>query len=51
MLTKPMSFDKGVYNHIIITDKQYMLVGKISDIPIMSKGKGVKLINIPKSRS
>ena len=50
MLTKPLSFDKGVYNHyVIITDKQYMLVGKISDIPIMSKGKGVKLINIPKA--
>ena len=50
MLTKPLSFDKGVYNHyVMITDKQYMLVGKISDIPIMSKGKGVKLINIPKA--
>ena len=26
-----------------------MIIGKLSDIPIMSKGKGVKLINIPKS--
>ena len=26
-----------------------MLVGDLSDIPIMSRGKGVQLINIPKS--
>ncbi len=52
MLVKPISFDKDIYEYyIIITDKQYMLVGEISDIPIMSKGKGVKLINIPKADS
>ena len=50
MLVKPISFNKNNYEYyIIITDKQYMLVGEISDIPIMSKGKGVKLINIPKA--
>jgi hypothetical protein len=26
-----------------------MIVAKLDDVPILSKGKGVKLINIPKS--
>ena len=50
MLSKPVAFKMEDYKYyILITDKQYMLVGDLSDIPIMSKGKGVKLINIPKS--
>ena len=50
MLSKPVAFKMEDYKYyILITDKQYILVGDLSDIPIMSKGKGVKLINIPKS--
>ena len=50
MLSKPVAFKMEDYKYyILITDKQYMLVGDLSDIPIMPKGKGVKLINIPKS--
>ncbi len=35
--------------YIIITSQQYMLLGEISDIPTLTKGKGVKLISIPKN--
>ena len=35
--------------YLIITSAGYMLIDKISQIPIMSKGKGIKLINIPKA--
>ena len=34
--------------YILITDQNYMLINKLSNVPILSKGKGVKLINIPK---
>ena len=36
-------------HYLIITSAGYMLIDKISQIPIMSKGKGIKLINIPKA--
>ena len=35
--------------YLIITSAGYMLIEKIDQIPIMSKGKGIKLINIPKA--
>ena len=35
--------------YLIITSAGYMLIEKIKQIPIMSKGKGIKLINIPKA--
>ena len=35
--------------YLIITDLGYMLISKIKNIPILPKGRGVKLINIPKS--
>jgi len=35
--------------YILITSNHYLLVGKLSDVPVMAKGKGVKLINIPKT--
>ena len=35
--------------YVIITSENYMLIEKLSEIPIMPKGKGVKLINIPKT--
>ncbi len=49
-ILKPIDFDIDNYEYyVLITDNNYMIIGKLSDIPIMSKGKGVKLINIPKS--
>jgi len=36
-------------HYLIITSAGYMLIDKINQIPIMSKGKGIKLINIPKA--
>ena len=35
--------------YLVITSAGYMLIEKINQIPIMSKGKGIKLINIPKA--
>ena len=35
--------------YLIITNLGYMLISKIKNIPILPKGRGVKLINIPKS--
>ena len=35
--------------YLIVTSAGYMLIEKIQQIPIMSKGKGLKLINIPKA--
>ena len=35
--------------YVIITSENYMLIEKLSEIPIMPRGKGVKLINIPKA--
>ncbi len=47
---KPISVNPAYYQYyILITSNDYLIVGKLSDIPIMSKGKGVKLINIPKA--
>ena len=44
-----INFNPNIEKHyILITDQNYMLVNKLSNIPILSKGKGVKLINIPK---
>ena len=35
-------------HYILITDQNYMLINELSSVPVLSKGKGVKLINIPK---
>ena len=47
---KPMNvdLDNDKY-YVIITSENYMLIEKLSEIPIMPRGKGVKLINIPKT--
>ncbi len=51
-ILKPAAVNLNEYEYyILITSKNYLLVGQLSDIPQMSKGKGVKLINIPKSDS
>ena len=47
---KPIPVNPKYFKYyVLITSNDYLLVGKLSDIPIMSKGKGVKLINIPKT--
>ena len=47
---KPISVNiKDFDYYVLITSNNYLLVGKLSDIPIMTRGKGVKLINIPKT--
>jgi topoisomerase-4 subunit A len=49
-IIKPISVNTKSYDYyILITNNQYMIVAKLDDAPILSKGKGVKLINIPKS--
>ncbi len=44
----PVNLTDHAY-YILITSNSYLLVGKLSDIPVMTKGKGIKLINIPKT--
>ena len=43
-----VDLDTDLY-YLIITDAGYMLISKIKNVPILSKGRGVKLINLPKS--
>ena len=42
-----VDLDNDLY-YLIITDAGYMLISKIKNAPILSKGRGVKLINLPK---
>ncbi len=47
---KPVSVDLDVDTHyLVITSEGYMLIGDLKNIPIMTKGRGIKLINIPKN--
>jgi topoisomerase-4 subunit A len=51
-LIKPISVNTNEYDYyIIITSNNYMILSSVSDAPVLSKGKGVKLINIPKSEN
>ncbi len=51
-LIKPISVNTNEYEYyIIITSNHYMILSSVSDAPVLSKGKGVKLINIPKSEN
>ena len=51
-LIKPISVNTNEYDYyIIITSNHYMILSSVSDAPVLSKGKGVKLINIPKSEN
>jgi len=43
-----VDLDTDLY-YLIITDAGYMLISKIKNVPILPKGRGVKLINLPKS--
>ena len=47
---KPVSVDLDVDTHyLVITSEGYMLIGDLKNIPIMAKGRGIKLVNIPKN--
>ena len=42
--------DLDIHTHyLIISADGYMLVNSLSEVPILSKGRGVKLINLPKT--
>ena len=49
-IIKPVEVDTKKFNYyLLVTNNQYLILSKLDDIPILTKGKGVKLINIPKS--
>ncbi len=51
-ILKPISVSKEHFSYyIVVTSNNYLLLGELSHVPVMSKGKGVKLINIPKADS
>ncbi|MBA94074.1 MAG: DNA topoisomerase IV subunit A [Candidatus Marinimicrobia bacterium] len=43
-----VDLDNDIY-YLLITSDNYMIISALKNIPILSKGRGVKLINIPKS--
>lgn len=46
----PLEVDIKNYDYyLLVTNNQYLILSKLDDIPVLNKGKGVKLINIPKS--
>ena len=46
---KPVSVNLDTdERYLIITSDNYMLIEELKHVPIMAKGKGIKLINIPK---
>ena len=49
-IIKPLEVDINNYDYyLLVTNNQYLILAKLDDVPILAKGKGVKLINIPKS--
>jgi topoisomerase-4 subunit A len=38
-------------HYLLITSDGYMMIGELKTIPILPKGRGIKLINIPKTSS
>ena len=42
-----LDHDKDKY-YLLITSDNYMLIGNLKTVPILSRGRGVKLINLPK---
>ena len=46
---KPVSVNLDIdERYLIITSDNYMLIEELKHVPIMTRGKGIKLINIPK---
>ena len=49
-IIKPLEVDAKIFDYyLLVTNNQYLILSKLDDIPILTKGKGVKLINIPKA--
>ena len=49
-IIRPLEVDINNYDYyLLVTNNQYLILAKLDDVPILAKGKGVKLINIPKS--
>ena len=49
-IIKPLEVDINNYDYyLLVTNNQYLILAKLDDVPILAKGKGVKLINIHKS--
>ena len=49
-IIRPLEVDINNYDYyLLITNNQYLILARLDDLPILTKGKGVKLINIPKS--
>ena len=49
-IIKPLEVDINNYDYyLLVTNNQYLILARLDDLPILTKGKGVKLINIPKS--
>ena len=48
----PVTLDLDVDNYyIVITSENYMLIGELKELPILNKGKGVKLINLSNTQN
>jgi topoisomerase-4 subunit A len=49
-IIRPLEVDINNYDYyLLVTSNQYLILARLDDLPILTKGKGVKLINIPKS--
>ena len=49
-IIRPLEVDINNFDYyLLVTNNQYLILARLDDLPILTKGKGVKLINIPKS--
>ena len=49
-IIRPLEVDINNYDYyLLITNNQYLILARLDNLPILTKGKGVKLMNIPKS--
>ena len=49
-IIRPLEVDINNYDYyLLVTNNQYLILARLDDLPILTKGKGVKLMNIPKS--
>jgi len=47
---KPLELDLDLDDYyLLITSNDYLLIGKLQSIPILPRGRGIKLINLPKN--
>ena len=51
-IIRPLEVDINNYDYyLLVTNNQYLILARLDNLPILTKGKGVKLINIPKSEN